>query len=70
MGRRFRNGGPVNFGDDNHDCAAKLRISLDTVVWFLDHGITNDAILESEAHLRAQIETYDLARWEQEVRRR
>lgn len=67
---RFRKGGPVDFSDDHHDCAAKLRISLDTVRWLIDHGIDTDAVLESEAHLRAQIETYDLARWEQEVRPR
>jgi len=70
MGRRFRNGGPVNFGDDHHDCAAKLRVSHDTMRWLIDHGITNDAVVQVEALLRAQIDAYDLSRWEQEVSRR
>ena len=65
---RFRRGGPVDF-DDHHDCAAQLRVSLDTMRWLIDQGITNDAILQVEALLRAQIDAYDLARWESEVNR-
>ena len=66
---RFRKGGPVDFTPDRHDCAARLRISLDTMRWLIEHGIDTDAVRQTEALLRAQIETYDLARWEAEASR-
>lgn len=67
---RFRNGEPVDFSDDHHDCAAQLRVALDYMRWLIDHGMDTDPVLRSEAILRAQVETYDLSRWEREVSRR